>query len=70
MCDHLRKLIGKLDYKTGFAPESCLDCGENLGKIPATFQAVTEYCNQKKISSHFQSRTPYETLPLNIDLRG
>jgi hypothetical protein len=70
MCNHNRKEYGKMDFKTGYAPVKCLICGENLGEKPATFQAVTEYCNQKKISSHFQSRTPYETLPLNIDLRG
>jgi hypothetical protein len=69
MCDHKKKLIGQMDYKTGYAPEFCKDCHTFLGDIPASFQAVKEYCEQKKINVHFPAREDYESLPIEINMR-
>jgi len=69
MCNHNHKYFGKTDLKTGLAPVKCLECGENLGEKPASFQAVLSYCAEKRIKAHYPTHNDYNDLPYDLNYK-
>ena len=53
MCDCKRTELKNLNHKTGFAEKFCMDCGKNLGEIPASYNAVMDYCLKRKSNVHY-----------------
>ena len=69
MCNHKRTELKDINYKTGRGLKLCLECGENLGEIPATYSAVMDYCTSKKINTHFANPSPTNNMVVLDNLK-
>ena len=66
MCDCKRTELKNLNHKTGFAEKFCMDCGKNLGEIPASYNAVMDYCTSRKLATPPKRNMEWETQPMFI----